>query len=93
MKYISNGWNWFYLACGTIAWLVSFYKFNIFWYWWASVIGIMFISIAKEVLDEVCKRTGSKWMRFVGFDPAGYDVRDNLMTLIGIGIGIAITLI
>lgn len=80
-KYISNGWNTVHLLGGTLTnWFLFFFiKMERD----RSAVLAMLPTAFKELGDLIACLTGSKWMAKIGFDPAGPDIRDIVMALIG----------
>lgn len=82
MKYFTNGWNWVFLLLG--------YGFPVFFSGFFKsvnpaffVFGIIILALIKETLDTVAKSLNSSFMYKLGFDPAGFDLRDIVMCIIG----------
>jgi hypothetical protein len=83
MQYFLNGWNFVHLfGAYFIATFIAAIWNN------ANPIFVLILTlvfdILKETGDTVSKIYKIKWMWTVGFDPAGFDLRDVLMALIGI---------
>ena len=92
MNYFSNGWNWCWVAWGVIGYW-GFY-FNVFQLSSTTAIFITLVStLFKEILDEIASIFHIEIMFKIGFDPAGFDLRDLGMTFAGIILGFIAMLI
>lgn len=79
-------WDWVYFissALGviviTLVWKLDPYKVSL---------GILACTFAKETGDAVAKALNSAFMFRVGFDPAGYDWKDNVRCFAGVLAGL-----
>lgn len=82
MKYFTNSWNWVHLAWGF--WLTVHIVAIMGMHPVKAAFVTLISDVLKETLDTVAARLDSQLMYKLGFDPAGFDMRDVLMCAVGI---------
>ena len=88
MDYLKNGWNWVHLMGGVIGVQNSSILVGDRTIMW--ILLTLVADILKEVGDYISSQYQVVWMWNIGFDPAGFDVRDVMMCGIGIAIGLGL---
>ena len=86
--YLWNGWNWIHLAGGIIG--VQNSPILIGDSIILQVLLTLLLDVLKECGDWLSRAGQVEWMWKIGFDPAGFDIRDILMCCFGIIIGLGL---
>ena len=89
--YLSNGWNTVHGLGGLLT--LWFLFFILEWSLLGAVLCAFLPTLLKECGDWIARQYQVKWMFIAGFDPAGFDMRDVVMAIMGTMIGLASMLI
>lgn len=80
-EYIANGWNFVHLLGGLGGVCMFYLAFRVQAF--RSTLIVIAVDISKELGDTISKLSDASFMWYVGFDPAGFDIRDVVMCVIG----------